>query len=620
MSSEDLGNGFRHHGVATPISNHRGIVATVDGDGRNVVLLWLYDHRGGYALLLIDGSTGKSEEYPMPYPPGGDGPFASILSSRNRFYTHFNSHFCEFDPVERAFTFHGETVPRMAMGMTEDDGGRIWSVTYPNSAVACYDPATGALRDYGPVYDQNWPQYQRYVAVDDAGWVYFGVGNTASQLIALDPESGQARAILPEKERGTGSGYVYRDLDGRVYGLALAGQEQAGWYELHEGRSRKIGRLARKRPKPIITSSQSLFHRVFPDGKRVTRCDLVDGVLEVEDPKTGKTREVSFEYTSDGAHLMGLAVAPDNTICGGTAFPMRFFSYDPKADEWTNRAAFGQWNTVARYADRFFVGGYGGGFLLEWDASQSWVPTEKDKATGNPRFLTEVTPAIHRPHDLLPFTDGKTVVLAGTPGYGYTGGGLLIWDRAEEAQVLLEHTDLIPQHAPFSLLELPDNQLLIGTTVAPGTGGEQKAQVAELLILDLESREVVWHDRVLDGAAEYTDLWPALDGRVYGFADRQRFFVFDPATRALVHERDIEPDFGLTCYHQGPRVFVRGPDREIFILFAGGIAQVQPEAPYEIRMLAESPVPIQAGGDVLDGRLYFASGSHLYSWEVAAGR
>jgi len=620
MSSEDLGDGFRHHGVATPISNHRGVVATVDGDGRNVVLLWLYDHRGGYALLLIDAETGKSEEYPMPYPPGGDGPFASILSSRNRFYTHFNGYFCEFDPVRRAFTFHGEAAPRMAMGMTEDDEGRIWSVSYPNSAVACYDPTTGALRDYGPVYDQNWPQYQRYVAVDDAGWVYFGVGNTASQLIALDPESGQARAILPEKERGTGSGYVYRDLDGRVYGLALVGQEQAGWYELHEGRSRKIGRLARQRPKAIITSSQGLFHRVFPDGTRMTRCDLVDRVLEVEDPKTRKTREVAFEYTSDGAHLMGLAVAPDNTICGGTAFPMRFFSYDPQADEWTNRAAYGQFNTVARHVDRFFVGGYGGGFLLEWDPSKEWATTEKDKATGNPRFLTDVTPAIHRPHDLLPFTDGSKVVLAGTPGYGYTGGGLLIWDRIRKAQVLLEHTDLIPDHASFSLFELSGNQLLIGTTVAPGTGGEQKAEVAELLILDLETMKVVWHDRVMEGVSEYTDLWPALDGKVYGFADRQRFFVFDPASRVLEHERDTEAEFGPTCYHQGPRVFVRGSDGQIFILFAKGIAQVQPEAPYEIRMLAESPVPIHAGGDVLDGRLYFASGSHLYSWDVAVGR
>ncbi|MFH1569289.1 MAG: hypothetical protein ABIL09_14940, partial [Gemmatimonadota bacterium] len=366
----------------------------------------------------------------------------------------------------------------------------------------------------------------------------------------------------------------------------------------------------------IITSSQALFHREFPDGRRVTRCDLVERVLEVENPKTGETSQVAFAYSSDGAHVMGVAAAPDGTVCGGTAFPMRFFAYDPRTDAWTNRACYGQWNTVARYRERFFVGGYTGGFLLEWDPSREWVPTAKDDPRGNPRFLTEVAPAINRPHDLLHLTDGRTVVLAGTPGYGYTGGGLLVWDRVAESQVLYEHTDLIPQHAPFSLLELSEGQLLIGTTVGPGTGGEQKAELAELLVLDLAAREVVWHAPVLEGVSEYTDLWPALDGMVYGFADRRRFFVFDPAKRQLVYERDVEPEFGLTCYQQGPRIFVRGPESEIFALFARGIAQVQPEAPYQITLRAASPVPIQAGGDLLDGRIYFASGSHVYSWEV----
>jgi hypothetical protein len=64
-------------------------------------------------------------EFPMPFPPGGDCPYASILSSGNKFYTHFNNYFAEFDPVKRAFTFFYETAPQMAMGMTEDNTGVI---------------------------------------------------------------------------------------------------------------------------------------------------------------------------------------------------------------------------------------------------------------------------------------------------------------------------------------------------------------------------------------------------------------------------------------------------------------------------------------------------------------
>ncbi|MHC4398133.1 MAG: Vgb family protein [Planctomycetota bacterium] len=613
-ATEDLGGGFLHHGVATPVSNHRGTVATVDGEGRNVVLVWLYDSRGGYALLMIDAQTGRSEQYPMPFPPGGDGPFASILSSENKYYTHFNGHFVEFDPRKRAFTFFHKTAPRVAMGMTEDDEGVIWAATYPKSGVVSFNPATGQFKDYGHVHKENWAQYQRYVAADDAGWIYFGIGNTASQIIAFDPRTAKAKPMVPEAERSHGAGYVYRDANGKVYGRCPGGAED-NWYEFHRGEGTSVGKHQRIRKKPIITSSQGLFHRDFPDGKKLVSCDLVDRLLVVEEPTTGKRETLKFDYESQGAHVMGLAAAPDGTICGGTSFPMRFFSYDPKNDAWTNRAAYGQWNTVAREGNRFFVGGYGGGFLLEWVPSRKWVATVKGKETSNPLFLTDCAPTINRPHDLLPHPDGKTVVLAGTPGYGYTGGGLLFWDRQTSTRTLLEHTDVLPQHSTASLVALPDGKILGGTTTSPGTGGERKATEAQLYIIDMATKRLEWHEAVFAGVQQYTDMCPGPAGLVLGIADRKRFFVFDPAQRKVVHEEDTQAKLGLSVSQQGPRVFVPGPDGAIYMLFVKGVARVDPST-YGITMLAESPVPIGAGGDMLDGRIYFASGSHVYSCAV----
>lgn len=611
--TEDLGKGFLHHGVATPVSNHRGTVATVDGEGRDVVLVWLFDHRGGYALLSIDAETGDGDEIPMPFPPGGDCPYASILSSKNKFYTHFNSHFVEFDPAKGAFTFHHGTKSQMAMGMTEDDNGVIWSVTYPNSGVVSYDPASGTFTDYGYVYDQNWMQYQRYVATDDAGWLYFGVGSTASQVVAFNPETREAKGIAPEDERVKGSGYVVRATDGTVYGHT---GDDAHWYVFHKGEANPIEKPAAVDAKPIVTSSQSLFHREFPSGKRLVACDLVNRVLTVEDPRTGETYTRDFDYTSEGAHIMGVAAASDGTVCGGTAFPMRFFSYDPEEDTWINREAYGQWNTVARDGDRFFVGGYGGGFLLEWEPAKPWVETVKGSAESNPRFLTECTPTIHRPHDLLPCPDGTTVVLAGTPGYGYTGGGLLFWDRESGTQTLLEHTELLPELSTSALAPLPDRKIVAGTTTAPGTGGEVKAAQAEMYILDLVSKTIEWHAPVFEGVREYTDLCVASNGLVYGFADRTRFFVLDPAKREVVHSMDASEPFGPSCYQQGPRVFVQDPEGTLYVLFRRGVGRVD-QATHGITMLAESPVDIGPGGTYHDGRIYFGSGSHLYSYAVA---
>ncbi len=612
-ATDDLGDGFSHHGVATPVSKDRGTVATIDGEGRNVVLVWLFDHRGGYALLMLDAETGKSEEIPVPFPPGGDCPYSSILSSGNKYYTHFNSHFAEFDPVERAFTFSTRTKPQMAMGMTEDDNGVIWSVTYPNSGVVSFDPATRSFEDYGYVHEENWRQYQRYVAADDAGWVYFGIGSTASQVIAFDPISREAKAMVPESERVKGSGYVYRDMNGKVYGHGGGGKED--WYEFHKGVGTKITQPESMAKKPIITSSQSLFHTEFPDGQHLKACDLINRILVVEDPKTGESKKLPFDYTSEGAHIMGIAAAPDGTLCGGTAFPMRFFSYNPKSDTWINRKAYGQWNTVARQGDRFFAGGYGAGFLLEWDPAQPWVATVKGKADKNPLFHTDCTPTIHRPHDLLAHPDGKTLVLAGTPGYGYTGGGLLFWDRETQTRVLIEHTDLLPEHSTLSLAALPKGKLLGGTTTGPGTGGEKKAEQAELYILDLATKKIEWHEPVFLGMQGYTDLCAASNGLVYGVADRRRVFVFDAEARKVIHQEDTGARLGSTNSQQGPRVFVPGPDGSLYMLFVKGIARVDLET-NAIEMIAESPVRIGPGGDYLDGRIYFGSGSHLYSYRL----
>ncbi len=613
-ATKDLGNGFSDHGVATPVSNDRGVVAAADGDGRDVALVWLYDHRGGYALLMVDAATGQSTEFPTPYPWANDGPYASILSSEGKYYTHFGSHFSEFDPVKRAFTFVGKTKPQMAMSMTEADDGTIWSATYPNCGLVSFNPKTRELKDHGYVNKENWMQYPRSVAVDDAGWVYVSVGSTAGQIVIYDPQTAKATPFFASNERSKGYTSLYRDLDGMVYGCAPNGASD-GWYEFHKGEARKVGKHAAKM-KPIIAGSQGLMYPGFPDGKRLVRCDTVERAMVVADPKTKQTKTLKFDYTSEGAGVMGVAAAPDGTICGGTAFPMRFFSFNPKSDQWTNRPAYSQFNTVARQGDRFFFGGYGHGFLLEWDPARPWVDTVKGRADCNPLFLTDCHPTINRPHKLLAHPDGRTLVLAGTPGYGYTGGGLLFWDRQTRTRTLLEHTDILPQHSTMTLAALPGGKLLGGTTTAAGTGGEKKATEAELYLMDMATKKLDWHAVVFPGVQSYTDLCPGPKGLVFGFADYGRFFVFDPAARKVVHEENTSATFGPTTSNQGPRVFVTDGKSRFFILFLRGIAELNPDT-FKITLLAKSPVPISGGGDYLDGRIYFASGSHVYSFKTA---
>ena len=611
-ASKDLGNGFVDHGVAAPISNHRGAVATVDGSGKNVFLLWLMDHRGGYALLLIDATTGKAEQFPIPFAnTKADSPYASILSSGNRFYTHFGDHFVEFDPVKRNFTFCSKTTPQMSMGMTEDDRGSIWSVAYPQSALVSFDPKSREFHDYGNVYTQNWPQYQRFVAADDAGFIYFALGQTASQIVAFDPATTKAVSLFSEAERVKGTAYLYRDTDGKVYGQAHR-DDDSPWLEFYKGAMRKIGKHV-PHPKPIITDSQALFHADFPDGTRMNDCDLVNRKIIVGDPRTSTVKELAFDYTSEGAIVMGVATSPNGLICGGTTFPMRFFSLDPTSDNLTNRTAHGQWNTVARQGDHFFAGGYPGGFLLEWNPAQPWVNTMPGNKSSNPQFLTKVSPVIHRPHSLLPLDSGTTVIMGGTPEYGYTGGGLLFWDHGTQTQTVLKDTDVIPDQSTMSMVPIDGNKILGGTTTSPGTGGEKKASRAELYLLDLATKKLDWHSPIIPGAQEYTALYVAPTGSIFGIADRKILFQFDAIKRAIISQRDIQTSFGLTVSQQGPRVFVQGDNKRVFVLLVNGVAELNTTTG-ELTRIATSPLPIECGGDYLNNRIYFACGSHLCSY------
>jgi len=573
------------------------------------------DHRGCYELLLIDVEAGKAEEYPIPFPSGGDCPYASILSTGNKFYTHFNSYFTEFDPAKRAFTFFQKTAPQMAMSMTEDDNGVIWSATYPASGVVSFNPKTQELKDYGHVYAQNWAQYPRSIAADDAGWIYFGDGSTAGQIIILDPITGKATPVAPDDQRDHGYGVVYRRNDGKVYGTPFT-ETKDKWYVFHKGEATLIGAHAQTDAKPIITSHQGLFHQNFPDGRRMKDLDLVERVLIVEDPKAGTSQTIKFDYKSEGAHIMGVATAPDGTICGGTAFPMRFFCYNPKTDSWINRASYGQWNTVGRQGDRFYAGGYGGGFLLEWDPAKPWVATESGKPECNPLFLAQSAPTINRPHKLLTHPDGRTLVVAGTPGYGLTGGGLMFWDRETKQSVILTDKEVIPDQSTVSLVALPNGKLLGGTTTHPGTGGEQKVKEAEMYIMDMASKKIEWRQVVFPGAGEYTDMRSGAKGLIFGFTNGKRFFVFDPVQKKVVHEQATDAEFGPTAYQQGPRVLLADPKTgNMYALFSGCIARIDQES-FKIVKVADSPVPINYGGDVLEGRIYFASGSHVYSFKI----
>ena len=603
------GYGFIEYAAAAPVSRSRGIAATADKDGRPVILVWLSDHRACKSILVIDAITGRTKQYPTPK-ARRDSPFAVLLSSRNKFYSLLGYTFMEFDPAVMKFTFSGKATDRVAMSMTEDHNGIIWAANYPKSHVTSFDPKTKKLTNYGQLNKETWPQYPRAVAVDRSGWVYLGIGNVSSQIAALDPKTRKIVLMNKKEERRHGRGHVFVAKDGKVYGSPCT---KGPKYEYFEGKTKPVDKWPAAAP--IKASHQGAVFKDFPDGRKIKEINIPEKWVTIKQPKSGKVERLTFDYQSEGSHILSIILGPDGKIYGSTGHPLRIFCYDRVKDTFTNNGLLnynGHWNALAVQRKHIFGGQYGGGILWEYDPAQPWA--DRAKTNTNPRRIFHSRPHINRPAELLAHPDGRHLILTGGPGYGLTGGGMHIHDLDTGKSKLLTHKELIPNQATMALEALPDGNLVGGTTISPGTGGKTLAKKAELYIMDFKARKIVWHAVILPGATTIRDLKVGPDGLVYGLATGPTFFVFDPEARKLVHKEKLAA-YGNLAGGQAPRTLVLGPDKKIYALFSKAIVRIEPGT-FKHTKLATPPVGVQVGIVLLEGRLYFTHGSRVWSYKV----
>jgi len=608
-ASVDRGDGFVEHGVAAPVSRARGVAATFDGNGRPVVLVWLMDHRGCYEVLVIDATAGETTEHPIPFRTN-DSPFAVLLSTRNRFYSLFGNRFVEFDPATRSYSFVGEADDRAAMSMAEGSDGIIWAATYPKSHLFSFNPDTRELVKYGSINQETWPQYQRYMALDRAGWVYVGIGNVKSHLIAFNPRTREVRPLARDDERQPGSGVVWLGTDGQVYGRP---GPNASWYVLYDGRATPVEKPAPAAP--TKAGAQETVMRDFPDGRRINEIDIPEKRLEIFDPKTRELKRIAFDYASEGSHVMSLILGPDGKIYGSTGHPLRFFSYDPATDAFAYpglKNENGHLNALAIQRGHIFGALYGGGILYDFDPARPWDDTARENP--NPRRVAAGSEVIGRPHALIAHPDGRTLIMTGTPGYGLTGGGMLIYDMVDGRAETLDHHRLVPDQATISLVALSDGNLVGGTAIWPGTGGATLAQEAVLYLMDFPNRKIVWQEVIVPGAQSINDIVLGPDGLVYGLAAGPTFFVFDPSARNVIH-REALTGYGNLAGGQAPRIMLVAPDGLIYAYFARAIVRIEPRT-FRHAIVAKPPVDINVGIALHRGRLYFTSGARLWSWRV----
>ncbi len=592
--------GFVDHGIPTPVAQTRGVVSTVDQSGQDVILTWLQDWRGGYAILMVNAETGASQQFDVPFKPDGDEPSAIYLSSKNRLYTLFNSQFVEFDVASKRFTFHGKVNGKTAMSLTEDKDGRIWAATYPNNQLVSFNPQNSSLQNHGQLAKESWTQYPRSIAVDAHGWVYVGSGLAASQIYAYNIQSHATQALLSSSQRVSGTAVVTQSQSNVVY--ARNGRQQ---FVLTNGKASGLSAGAQVAESNLKGGAQNLVDREFPSGRRLVSVDMHDRTLVTRDA-SGQQKTVKFNYTTQGAALTFVCATGDNKVCGGTRFPMHTFYYNAGDNKFDSKQLPRQPNVMAALGSRLYVAAYPDGKLFQ----------ESENGKNEFSEVLNAYPSINRPHAMLIMGGGSQIALAGTPEYGTTGGGMMFWNRSSGQKSRIDHWHLVPNHSVQAMVELSNGMLLGGTTVAPGTGGVTKAtDSSELFLMDANTHEVRWRGAPVPGAKTITDLMVGTDGLVYGLADSVDLFVFNPNNRQVVSVNRFSKDLGPSVYAQGTRAFVKGADGSIYVLLYNGIGKVDTKA-HTVSRVVSSPVRITVGGAAANGRIYFGSNNHLYSWKA----
>ncbi|NLF15708.1 MAG: hypothetical protein GX595_00405 [Lentisphaerae bacterium] len=363
--------GWVDHGVGVPLAEGRGAVTVRDGHGRNLVIGCALDSSPRGWILVTDIDSGQSTQVFCPEGVANSPPYGSLIASSGRFYTAQGAVFLEFDPSAGAWTFHGRPAQGTAafLRIVEAPDGTIWMGGVYQAGLASFDPRTRTLRDHGRLDDKE--QYLSTLAIDDAGWVYGGIGTARCNVVAYHPPTGERRQIVPEDRRKVGGGSVYRGVDGRVYAKATLTDGAVCW-RLTAGVAEEIPASAAAKAAPNGEIGWGDRRGSFPDGRVLKAYSLEDKTMEILDPASGQTRRITLEYQSEGTALRVLGLGPDGKVWANSAHPSRGMSYDPADGTLRHYPGAIAMKGLAVQGRHLFGGHYTGGRLYVFDSTLPW--------------------------------------------------------------------------------------------------------------------------------------------------------------------------------------------------------------------------------------------------------
>jgi len=545
-------------------------------------------------ILSIDPDTGTTEVFPNPA-QGEYGAWGMTVGPDGNVYlgTLPHAHFLKLDRKLGTLVDLGRpsSTEQFIWDVAFGSDNRLYGVTYPNCKLVRYDPATGRLEDLGRLDPTE--SYARSIVSSKDGFIYAGIGSSKVNIAAYEIGTGQRREILPPDVQGVGFARVYRSADGSVYGAVGKREFHLTLWNATKLESRHtVPGAARNALRDARTLSLSDNNGIL--------------ALTVTNPATHTKVEHEIAYQGHKLPLFRIGLGPDSVLYGSSMLPSAFIKsgIDRHRLQEIGSVGAGEVYSFLSHGQRLLMGSYSGLSILM--SYQPNVPFHPAVESGNPVLvpLENGNPS-WRPMAMIAGPDGN-VYVGVVAGYGQLESPLIAWNV--ETGSIQQNYGIVHDQSVVSLVTWHDF-IIGGTTISGGGGSHPTQKDAKLFIWNPKTCQKEFEIVPVSGAANITDLVTAPNDLVYGVAAGNTLFEFDPATRTITNRKKLP--FSNLIYNS---VSVDGAGR-IWGLAQNGIFMIDTTT-FNALLVASSPVPITGGFALKNGKVYFISGSAVYSYTM----
>ncbi|HEY4554758.1 MAG TPA: hypothetical protein VIG80_16300 [Bacillaceae bacterium] len=602
------------HGIPVNAAESRTAAICISKEGKERLVI----AAKGF-VLVVDPDTEKTKQLFFPE-KNKEYPFASFSSEDGLFYTGAGNMLMAIDPFQEVILDYqridnGEEI--VGFSFAEDASGQIYFTSYPGCHLLQYCLKTKTILDHGSM--DATEKYPASVALDRHGWVYIGVGTERKNMIAYHPETREKKSLVPQNERTRGAGYVYKGVDGSVYGSWEAGDlkdvhDSSKWHIFLDG-----NRTPAAGHSPSLYTGQG-FSRIHRNGQgthRVLELNLPEGYIVIE-KQLGKPKRIALPYESEGAALSTLVAANDQYIYGTSMHPLHLFRFDLGSKESKDFGGSviekGGGGNIAAYAvqgSKMIGFAYAGGKVYELDLQQEIHLSENSR---NPNLIKEEKEHIHRPRCAVSHTDGVHIIWGGFPGYGMAGGGLGIYDVEARTNTVIPHSSIVPNQSTVALGILSSGDILGGTSIETPGGASTDELEGKLYVFDWAKKKLAFVISPIQGSREISQIFVDSRDMAHGLTAEGTYFVFDPSTREVVYKKDISeygsPVRNAFALSEDQSALYCLLSKAVFKIDMSGDRNAEPHLFAELKENATSGVVLHKGN------LYYGSGSRLMSVKV----